>query len=293
MKTVRIGSRESLLAMAQARLVAGWIASHCEGIQVEIVAMKTTGDRVLDRPLDAIGGKGLFVRELDQALLDGRTDLSVHSLKDLPMETPEALPLLGFSPREDPRDVLVLPEGAKEWDRDRPVGCASRRRALQLRRLYPEAEVKLIRGNVTTRLRKLDEGQYGAAILAAAGLKRLGLDGRISRIFSPEEMLPAAGQGILAIQGRAGEDYGFLAGFFDREAAACALAERAFVRALGGGCSAPAAAYGEIRGGRLFLRGLFCRPDGSEWWTGELWGDLDAPEVLGLALARRWEEERR
>ena len=291
MRTVRIGSRESLLALAQTRLVADWIQSHCGGIRVEIVPMKTSGDRVLDRPLDAIGGKGLFVRELDQALLDGRTDLSVHSLKDLPMETPEALPLLGFSPREDPRDTLVLPEGAGEWDKSRPVGCASRRRALQLQRLFPGVETALIRGNVNTRLRKLDEGQYGAILLAAAGLKRLGLERRISRVFSPEEMLPAAGQGILAVQGRAGEDYGFLSGFFDREAGACARAERAFVRALGGGCSAPTAAYGELREGRLLLRGMFCRPDGSGWWTGELLGDPEAPEALGLALAGRWKEE--
>lgn len=290
-RKIFIGSRESRLAVLQTRLVADYIHGALPEADVEIVTMKTTGDRILDRALENVGGKGLFVKELDRALLDGRTDLSVHSLKDLPMDTPEALPLVGFSRREDPRDVLVLPAGCRSWDRSRPLGCSSRRRIVQLQRLYPGLPVALIRGNVQTRLRKLDEGRYGATVLAAAGLKRLGLEDRISRYFTPEEMVPAAGQGILAIQGRAGQDYGYLDGFLDPEATACALAERAFVRALNGGCSSPIAAYAQMRDGRLTLTGMFCREDGSDYWRGSLEGPAAEAEGLGHALARKWRTE--
>ena len=171
------------------------------------------------------------------------------------METPADLPLLGFSRREDPRDALVLPLGREAWDRDLPVGCASRRRMLQLAALYPDATFQLVRGNVLTRLAKLDGGQYGALILAAAGLKRLGLEERISRYFAPEEMIPAAGQGVLCVQGRAGEDYSCLEPFFDRDAAVTTAAERAFVTALDGGCSSPVAAFAQVEDGEVHLRG--------------------------------------
>ena len=288
---VRVGSRESRLAVIQSEVILNWIRENCPEIGTELVTMKTSGDRVLNRALEELGGKGLFVKELDRALLEGRTDLSVHSLKDLPMETPPELPVLGFTRREDPRDVLVLPQGVAEWDRSKLVGCASRRRAIQLRRLWPEVRVELIRGSVETRLRKLDEGQYGATILAAAGLKRLGLETRISRFFTPEEMLPAAGQGILAVQGRLGLDYGWLSGCFDREGACCALAERAFVRALGGGCSSPVAAYAVPEGEQLWLRGFYSEPDGTGCWFGELRGSAEEPEKLGLEMARKWKEE--
>ena len=289
-RIIRIGSRESRLAVIQSELVAEYIRRQ-EGFRAELVTMKTTGDRILDRALDSFGGKGLFVKELDLALLEGRTDLSVHSLKDMPMEVPETLPILGFSRREDPRDVLVLPKGVTEWDREKPVGCASKRRVIQLQRLWPDVKPALIRGNVETRLRKLDEGQYGATILAAAGLKRLGLEDRISRCFTTEEMIPAAGQGILAVQGRADGAYTVLDGFFDREATACALSERAFVRALNGGCSSPTAAYAEVRNGMLHLTGMFAEPDGSRYWTGSLAGNPEEPEQLGLELAEHWRRE--
>ncbi len=285
----RIGTRESRLALIQTRLVADYLEQH--GYGTELVPIKTTGDRIQDRPLDAIGGKGLFVKELDLGLLDGRTELSVHSLKDLPMEIPEELPLLGCSPREDPRDVLVLPQGVTEWDRSKPVGCAGKRRACQLRELYPDVEIAPIRGNVETRLRKLDEGQYGALVLAAAGLIRLGLECRISRYFSVEEMIPAAGQGILAVQGRTDMDYEALQGYFDAEAACCALAERAFIRAVGGGCSAPMAAYGALDGDVLTLTGYCCDPDGTNSWRGKIQGRRTDAEQIGLALAARWRAE--
>ena len=236
---LRIGSRESVLAVTQSELVMEAIRAFDPSIELELVTMKTTGDKILDRTLDKVGGKGLFVRELDAALLEGRVDITVHSCKDLPMETDPRLPLAGFSKREDPRDALVLPAGKTELDPSLPIGCASRRRAIQLAALYPDMEVAPVRGNVQTRLRKLDEGQYSALVLASAGLKRLGLEGRIARYFTAEEMIPAAGQGILAVQTRAGENYPCLAAVTDREGTICALAERAFVRVLDGGCSSP------------------------------------------------------
>ena len=197
MNAIRIGTRSSTLAVIQAQLVADHLIAR--GQEAQLVRLTTTGDRILDRTLDKVGGKGLFVRELDAALLEGRTDLSVHSLKDVPMVLPEQLPLLGFSRREDPRDALILPEGVTELDFSKPVGCSSSRRILQLKQLFPRANFVPIRGNVQTRLRKLDEGGFCATILAVAGLKRLGLEKRISRIFETDELIPAAGQGILAI----------------------------------------------------------------------------------------------
>ena len=257
MKPIRIGTRASKLAVIQAEMVRSYLQER--GIPAELVTMTTTGDRILDRTLDKVGGKGLFVKELDAALMDGRSDLSVHSLKDVPMELPDGLPLLGFSKREDPRDALILPEGAEQIDFSKPIGCASSRRILQLNRLFPMARFAPIRGNIQTRLRKLDEGQYSATVLAAAGLKRAGLERRISRIFSTEEMLPAAGQGVLAVQGRADEEYAYLNGFFDADSRDTSLCERAFVAALDGGCTAPTAAFAEILpdGERIRLTGLY------------------------------------
>ena len=185
-RTIVIGSRESRLAVIQSEMVKAYIEKENPDMEVQILTMKTTGDRILDRTLDKIGGKGLFVKELDKALLEGRSDLSVHSLKDMPMEVPEELPLAAFSKREDPRDVLVLPEGVRELDPEKPIGCSSLRRILQLKELYPDLQCKSVRGNVQTRLSKLDNGEYSGLILAAAGLKRLGLSHRISRYFEPE-----------------------------------------------------------------------------------------------------------
>ena len=255
-----IGSRESVLAVRQSELVLDYLRKNYPGMQAELVTMKTTGDRILEKRLDEIGGKGLFVRELDLALGDGRTDLSVHSLKDMPAEIPRDLPVIGFSEREDPRDVLVLPTGMKavsEMDLSRPIGTSSRRRILQAQDLFPGARFESVRGNVLTRLRKLDEGQYSALILAAAGLRRLDLQERISRYFSTEELIPSAGQGILALQGRSGEDYSCLDGFISRQSAIAAAAERSFVSALGGGCTSPIAAHAEFTDDAMTLRGFY------------------------------------
>ena len=178
MTEIVIGSRESALALAQTREVYDFIRENCGDISPHILTMKTTGDKILDRKLSRIGGKGLFVKELDKALLQGKSQLSVHSAKDVPMEVKEELPILGFSKREDPRDVLVLPLGVRELDTSKPVGSSSERRRLQFKKLFPRMEVKAVRGSVETRLRKLDSGEYSALVLAAAGLKRLGLENR-------------------------------------------------------------------------------------------------------------------
>lgn len=288
---VIIGSRESALAVLQSEFVKHYIETHNPGLEVEILTMKTTGDIILDRTLDKIGGKGLFVKELDKALLEGRSQLSVHSLKDMPMEVPKELPLLAFSTREDPRDVLVLPQGATELDPDKPLGCSSLRRTLQLKELYPDMKIKSIRGNLQTRLRKLDSGEYSALILAAAGLKRLGLENRIHRYFTPDEMIPAAGQGILAVQGKAGENYACLEGYNDADAWAAGSAERAFVKYLDGGCSSPIAAFAEVNEETLFLRGLYYREEDGSYRKGSIRGSVSEAEALGIALAKQLKNE--
>ncbi|HJB56900.1 MAG TPA: hydroxymethylbilane synthase [Candidatus Flavonifractor intestinipullorum] len=282
MSVIRVGSRESRLAVIQSELVMEAIRAACPGAELELVTMKTTGDKILDRTLDQVGGKGLFVKELDAALLEGRVDLTVHSLKDLPMEPHPGLPVAAYPRRADPRDVLVLPGGETEWDRSRPVGCASLRRKLQLEALFPGVEVRPVRGNVLTRLSKLDRGEYGALVLAAAGLERLGLAGRIARYFSVEELLPAAGQGILAVQVRAGADYPWLSALNDPASAACARAERAFVRALDGGCSSPVAAHAVLEGETLCLTGM-----DEEGRKAAVRGPRREAEALGETLARR------
>ena len=287
MQVIRIGSRESRLAVVQSEMVMDYIRTHCPEYRPELVTMKTIGDRILDKTLDKIGGKGLFVKELDAALLERRSDLSVHSLKDMPAQVPEELPLIGFSRREDPRDVLVLPEGVETLDLSRPVGCSSRRRMVQFQKLYPQATFEPIRGNVQTRLKKVDSGAYAATILAAAGLKRLGLEARISRYFSVEEMIPAAGQGVLALQGRSDMDYSFLHGFCSETSAVTSQCERAFIRELDGGCSAPVAAYARIEDETVILRGLYYEECSGKTVTGEAKGLTDEAEEIGIALARR------
>lgn len=287
---IRIGSRESRLAVIQSRLVMDRIAQAEPQAELELVTMKTTGDKILDKTLDKIGGKGLFVRELDQALRAGRADFTVHSLKDMPMEVPEDLPLAAFSKREDPRDVLVLPEGAKELDKDKPIGCSSRRRQLQLGALYPDMRIASVRGNVQTRLAKLDGGEYSALVLAAAGLKRLGLEHRICRYFSAEEILPAAGQGILVVQTRQGMDTDCLRLVRDEDSTWCALAERAFVRALNGGCTSPVAAHAVADGETLTLTGFYVSADESVQRKGTLSGPRKQAEQLGQALANQLRE---
>ena len=285
-KRIVIGSRKSRLAVIQTEKVIYYIKRNCPEMETELITLETTGDRRLDITLEKIGGKGLFVKELDRALLDKTIDLSVHSLKDMPMEESEEIPIVAFSEREDVRDVLVLPEGVREWTGEGVIGCSSFRRRIQGQKLFPGAKFKSVRGNVLTRLEKLNAGEYDALILAAAGLKRLGLEGRIYRYFSTDEILPAAGQGILAVQGRRGEDYSFLEGFGSREAACIAKSERAFVRYLDGGCTSPVAAYGEVWGGRLVLKGLYYIEETQSFVIGGMTGKLSEAEETGIALAK-------
>ncbi|MDO4287021.1 MAG: hydroxymethylbilane synthase [Eubacteriales bacterium] len=261
-RTIRVGSRESKLAVIQSEMVIDAIRAYDSSIDIQLVTMKTTGDKILDRTLDKVGGKGLFVKELDRALLAGEVDLTVHSMKDLPAQLDERLPLIAVSSRETPYDVLVLPEGCTAWDTTKPVGCASARRAVQIKKLYPDIAVKPVRGNLQTRLRKLDNGEYGALILAQAGLHRLGLEERIHHIFTPEEILPSACQGILAVQATKGFDIDILTKFHDADAWDCAMAERAFIRALDGGCSSPVASFAQLVDmNTIKLTGLYVTED--------------------------------
>lgn len=261
-RIIRVGSRESKLAVIQSEMVIQAIRACDPSIQIELVTMKTTGDKILDRTLDKVGGKGLFVKELDRALLAGEVDLTVHSMKDLPAQLHPDLPLAAVSSRETPYDVLVLPKDCTAWDQTKPVGCASARRTVQIQALYPNITVKPVRGNIQTRLRKLDSGEYGALILAQAGLHRLGLDNRIYRVFSPEELIPSACQGVLAVQTRKDFDTACLAGFHDADAWDCALAERAFIRTLDGGCSSPVAAFAQLLDAdTMRLTGLYVSED--------------------------------
>lgn len=285
-KKIRIGSRESRLAVIQSELIIEGIKKADPDVDVELVTMKTTGDLILNKPLEQIGGKGLFVKELDAALSENRCDLTVHSLKDMPMETPESLPIVAYSKRDDVRDVLVLREGLKELPPAPVIGTSSKRRSLQAAKLFPKAIFKGIRGNLTTRVGKLDSGEYDALILAAAGLRRQGMENRISRYFSTDEIIPAAGQGIMAVQGRLGDEYGFIERINSKEAQITALAERAFVRTLDGGCSSPIAAYAHMgEAGELSLKGLYYDERTGGYLTGTMKGTIDEPETLGTELA--------
>jgi len=284
---IRVGSRASRLAVIQSEIIMGQIEEACPGVKTELITMKTTGDRILDKTLDQIGGKGLFVKELDEALRAGEVDLTVHSLKDLPGVIPEDLPLSAFSYREDPRDVLVLPAGRTEPDLSLPVGTSSLRRSLQIKELIPGITTAPVRGNVETRLRKLDEGQYSALIMAAAGLKRLGLENRISRYFSPEEMIPAACQGVLGIQTRAGELADVTRRINDADAGRCALAERAYVRAIGADCGSPDTAFAQVSGDQINIMALRYDAEKQTIIRDSISGPAADAEVLGRELAYR------
>lgn len=284
---IRVGSRASRLAVLQSGIVMKQIEAICPDAVTELVTMKTTGDRILDKTLDQIGGKGLFVKELDEALRAGEVDITVHSLKDLPKDIPEDLPLLAYTDREDPRDVLVLPEGAKEIDISLPVGTSSLRRSLQIKELLPGVETAPVRGNVETRIRKLDEGQYSALVLAAAGLKRLGLENRISRYFSPDEMIPAACQGILGVQAGAGAGRDILEKINNRDSMCCAIAEREYVRVIGADCGSPDTAFAWIDGDTVNMIALRYDAVGGRILKDSIIGDKKDANELGKELALR------
>jgi hydroxymethylbilane synthase len=286
-RLIRVGSRESKLAVTQTQSIINIIKTHHPELEFEIVTMKTSGDMILDRNLDEVGGKGLFVKELDIGLRSGQIDFAVHSLKDMPMLTPEDLPVVSLSVRENPYDALVLPRKAGEVDLTKPFGCSSARRKLQLERLYPGIAVKGIRGNVQLRLQKVDSGDYAATILACAGLNRMGLQHRISKVFTEKDMIPAAGQGILAIQARAGEDHTYLRCVNDPASQIAFSAERAFVRRLDGGCSSPIAAYAKISGGQVILHGLHYDEETGRHAVGVMEMPVAEAEKLGITLAEQ------
>ncbi|MFV0517806.1 MAG: hydroxymethylbilane synthase [Aminipila sp.] len=286
-RKIVVGSRDSKLAVAQSELVMNMISKKYPELELELVTMKTTGDIILDKRLDKIGGKGLFVKELDKALEEGKIDISVHSLKDLPMEISDSLPLVAFSKRENPFDVLVFPNGNNEPNMDLPLGTSSLRRELQIREIHPNWQVESVRGNLQTRLSKLDSGQYGAIILAYAGLARLGMEDRIGKVFTADEMIPSAGQGILAIQGRAGEDYSFLDCVNDKEAEICAKTERAFVTYLDGGCSSPIGAFAQVSGEDILIYGLYYDEVTKVYRKDKIAGKAVDGEKLAVELAKK------
>ena len=257
--------------------------------RVELLGMTTRGDQILDRPLAKVGGKGLFVKELETALLDGSADIAVHSMKDVPMEMGDDFALVAVGPREVPLDAFVSNKYASldELPTGAVVGTSSLRREAQLHANFPCLAVASLRGNLDTRLRKLDEGQYDAIILAAAGLVRLGLKDRIRAVLPAEASLPAAGQGALGIEALAvrADVAAWLAPLNDADTAACVRAERAVSRALAGSCEVPLGAYAVMRDGHLWLRGFVATPDGMRLARAELRGDATDPEALGLALA--------
>lgn len=284
-KQIRIGSRESELAVIQAEIVKQGILRQYPDWEVEMITMKTTGDLIQNQSLDQIGGKGLFVKELDLALLAGEIDLSVHSLKDMPMTLPEELPLIAYTHREDPRDVLIYAAGNHRIPDGGVIGTSSRRRMLQLKKLYPDCTFTGIRGNVQTRLKKLTQESYDGTILAAAGLKRLNMEQIIGRAFTVSEVIPAAGQGILAVQGRRGENEELISCLNHPDSEAAALAERQFVSALDGGCSSPVAAYAEISGRNLRLTGLYVRETDESYYVDQVTGGIKEAQRLGEQLA--------
>jgi len=277
-----IGSRGSQLALWQARWVQGRLAAL--GLESRIEIIKTTGDRVTSVPLSSVGGKGLFTKEIEEALLARQVDLAVHSLKDLPTEIPAGLQITAIPEREDPRDAMIgrrlaeLGQGAK-------VGTSSLRRSAQLRRLRPDLQVESVRGNVDTRLRKLDEGQYEAIVLAAAGLQRLGWANRIAESLAPEVMCPAVGQGALAIETRAGEN---ACQALDHAATRAAVtAERALLRSLGGGCLTPIGAHARVDQDRLQLMAIVISTDGAQSVRDKAEGPANEAERIGQVLGEK------
>lgn len=290
-----IGSRGSKLAQTQAQIVKSQIEALDPSRQVSIEIIKTSGDVKTD-PLSVIGGKGVFTKELEDALLDQRIDLAVHSLKDLPTIVPQGLSLAAICKREDPRDALVLPARTKSSNsiigiRNLPkravVGTSSPRRLTQLKHARPDLIFKDVRGNVDTRLRKLDEGEYDALLLACAGLRRLGLENRISSALTTQEMLPAVGQGALAIEIRTGDEATALmiVGLDHKFTRLACVAERSLLRSLGGGCMLPIAAHAVVREKRIRLEGLVADTQGARIVRHRLSGTLDQAEELGALLA--------
>ncbi len=288
---LRIATRKSPLALWQAEFIKSQLEQAHPGLEVELLGMKTRGDVILDTPLAKVGGKGLFVKELEVAMLENRADIAVHSMKDVPVEFPEGLELNVICEREDPRDAFVsnhfacvddLPQGGV-------LGTCSLRRQAQIRARRPDLKIVDLRGNVNSRLAKLDAGQFDAIILAASGLKRLGFDARIKRAMTPEESLPAVGQGALGIECRTDDTKtkALLQTLSDPVTTWRLTAERALNARLQGGCQVPIAGYAELIDEEIWLRGLVAQPDGQRIVSGEVRGHRDQAQQLGITLAER------
>lgn len=287
--TIIIGTRSSKLALWQADYVATRLQEEYPGLTVRQKLMTTRGDKILDAPLAKIGGKGLFTKELEQAMLAGEIDIAVHSLKDMPTEVPEGLKLAAITKRADPGDAVVSPKYGRfeNLPRGAKVGTSSLRRKAQLLHARPDLAICDLRGNVQTRLRKLEEENFDAVVLAVAGLKRLGLEGCITEVLPRSLVLPAVGQGALAIEAREGdgETLARIAFLKDEETVCCALGERAFLGRVEGGCQVPVGVYGEIEGGRLRLEAVIASLDGTRLYRDSLAGSPEEAEELGVALA--------
>ena len=288
MNTLRIATRRSRLALWQAEHIAARLRGL--GRAVELVPMSTRGDELLDQRLDDVGGKGLFVKELESAISDGRAELAVHSMKDVPAELPPGFILAAITAREDPRDAFVSRKfsSLSEMPKGASIGTSSLRRSAQIAARHPTLQVRLLRGNVDTRLAKLDRGEYDAVVLAAAGLTRLGLAARISALLEADEMLPAPGQGALGVECLAANDgvRRLLERLGDEPSTLCVRAERAVSLALGGDCSVPLGAYAQARDGELGLRALVASPDGRRIARCSLAGSRADPEALGRRAAQ-------
>lgn len=285
MRKIKIGSRASKLAIIQAEIVMDKIREYDDTIEMELVTIKTTGDKILNKTLDKIGGKGLFIKELEQALMNCEIDIAVHSYKDMPFEEIEDLPVVALSKREDPRDCIVYPLGFSHMVKEKPIGSSSIRRTIQIEELFKGIETKAIRGNVISRIAKMDNGEFGGIILAVAGLKRLGLEDRISRIFSIEEIIPSASQGILAVQGRKGEDHSYLNGFHDLNSKIQSTAEREVLRCLNGGCSTPVGVYADLFNNEMRLIGMYITGD-KKVKKSSVYGDIKDAKLLGQKLSK-------
>jgi hydroxymethylbilane synthase len=288
-RDLRIATRRSRLALWQAEFVKARLQALHPGLRVELVALSTRGDELLDASLAKVGGKGLFVKELESALAEGRAEIAVHSMKDVPAQLPEGYALAAILAREDPRDAFVSVdhENLAALGPGAVVGTSSLRRQAQIAARHPQLEIRPLRGNVETRLAKLDRGEYAAIVLAAAGLKRLGLAGRIRSCLSVEDSLPAAGQAALGIECLAARAdlVELLQPLQDAECSACVRAERAVNLSLGGSCTIPLGAFAEMAGRMLKLRALVASPDGRRIARAEAVGDASAPEALGLRVA--------
>jgi hydroxymethylbilane synthase len=290
-RTLVIGSRGSKLALWQAEYVKARLEAFDSQVSYRIEIIKTTGD-VKPDPLSQIGGKGVFTKEIEDALLDHRIDIAVHSLKDLPTILPEELQITGIGEREDPRDAIVARTEITDLEDLRLgaiVGTSSPRRLAQLRSARPDLVIKELRGNVDTRIRKLDEGQYDAIILACAGLRRLGLDNRISVALDPDKMIPAVGQGALGIETRSGDDFTIqtVRQLDHADTRLACTAERALLKSLGGGCQLPIAAHAVVAAGELSITGMVATPDGSQVMRDTLAGVASDADALGQELANR------